>query len=65
MNMEIRYIDKKHSNDINIPNEPFPIKGRMKVSYHGDKWNHEEELLVLYKILGFCRVWQKNNLLAI
>ena len=48
--MEIRYIDKKHSNDINIPNEPFPIKGRMKVSYHGDKWNHEEELFPLDEV---------------
>lgn len=41
--MEIRYIDKAHSKDINIPNEPFQIRGRMIVTYDGTKRNHEEK----------------------
>ena len=43
--MEIRFIDEKHAADINIPNEPFPIRGRMVITYNGDRWEHTEKLL--------------------
>ena len=42
---EIRFIDEKHAADINIPNEPFPIRGRMVITYNGDRWEHTEKLL--------------------
>lgn len=43
--MEIRLIDEKHAADINIPNEPFPLRGRMAVTYDGKRWIHAEQLL--------------------
>lgn len=43
--MEIRLIDEEHAADINIPNEPFPLKGRMMVSFNGETWAHTEKLL--------------------
>ena len=43
--MEIRIIDAIHGNDINLPNQPFPLRGRMVVSYTGTQWRHREELL--------------------
>ena len=43
--VEIRFIDEKHAADINIPNEPFPIRGRMVITYNGDRWEHTEKLL--------------------
>lgn len=42
--MEIRYIDKKHSEDINLKNEPFLIRGRMVVTFDGKRWHHQEIL---------------------
>lgn len=44
-NIEIRIIDEAHSSDINIPNESFPLRGRMLITYNGSKWEHTEELL--------------------
>lgn len=43
--MDIHFIDETHATDINIPNEPFPISGRMVVTYNGDGWKHTEKLL--------------------
>ena len=43
--MTIKFIDEEHAADINIPNEPFPIRGRMVVAYHGGSWEYTEELL--------------------
>ena len=31
--MEIKIIDAKHKENINIPNQPFPLFGRMPPSY--------------------------------
>ncbi len=42
--MEIRVIDAAHQADINIPNEPFTLFGRMEVSRTDGKWGHEEVL---------------------
>ena len=43
--MEIRWIDEAHASDINLPNEPFPIRGRMVVSYDENGWRHTETRL--------------------
>ena len=42
-NIEIRIIDKEHSEDINIPNEPFELFGRMIPSYLNEKWSYTAE----------------------
>ena len=41
--MEIRIIDREHSGDINIKNEPFLLFGRMVPTYDGEKWGYSEE----------------------
>jgi len=41
--IEIRIIDKAHGKDINIPNEPFSLFGRMIPSYIDEKWNYTTE----------------------
>lgn len=41
--IEIRAIDKAHSDDINIPNEPFSLFGRMIPSYTDGKWSYTTE----------------------
>ena len=38
--MEIRVIDASRQQDINIPNEPFPLCGRMIPSYTDGQWGH-------------------------
>lgn len=44
-NIEIRMIDLAHKKDINIPNEPFAIFGRMIPAYDGAQWSYTTELL--------------------
>ena len=36
--IEIRIIDAAHKQDINIPNEPFPLFGKMVPSYIDGQW---------------------------
>lgn len=43
--MEIKIIGNKQKEDINIPNEPFPLWGRMVPSYINEKW--------MYTVLRF------------
>lgn len=43
MDIQIKLIDKAHQADINIPNEPFLIFGRMLPSYIDGKWNYTIE----------------------
>lgn len=38
--IEIKRIDKEHERDINIPNEPFALWGRMIPSYRDEKWSY-------------------------
>ena len=38
--LDIRVIDAAHQQDINIPNEPFPLCGRMIPSYTDGQWGH-------------------------
>ena len=39
--IEIRMIDEIHRQDINIPNEPFPLYGRMIPSYINEQWSYD------------------------
>lgn len=41
--LSVRRICKAHSADINIPNEPFSIFGRMIPLYDGAKWDYRVE----------------------
>lgn len=43
MNIKIKIIDKVHEADINIPNEPFSLFGRMIPSYVDSKWSYTTE----------------------
>ena len=43
MDIQIKLIDKAHQADINIPNEPFLIFGRMLPSYIDGKWSYTTE----------------------
>ena len=42
--MDIKLIDKKHANDINIPNEPFLLRGKLIVEFKNNVWSHKELL---------------------
>ena len=39
--IEIRRIDPAHKADVNIPNEPFRLFGRMIPRYDGNAWTYE------------------------
>ena len=39
----IRLIDREHSRDIRLPNEPFALFGRMIPSYTDEKWEYRIE----------------------
>lgn len=41
--IEIRCIDAQHKSDINIPNEPFQIFGKIIPSYNNGRWTYELE----------------------
>ncbi len=41
--IEIRIIDKEHKNDINLPNEPFCLFGRMVPCYVNKEWSYTTE----------------------
>lgn len=43
--IEVRLVDKEHQGDLNIPNEPFKLFGRMLPSYHGGEWSYMTERL--------------------
>ncbi|MDE6055292.1 MAG: GNAT family N-acetyltransferase [Lachnospiraceae bacterium] len=38
--IEVKMIDKDHMQDINIPNEPFALWGRMIPSYKDEQWSY-------------------------
>ena len=40
--MEIKLIDIKHANDINIPNEPFLLRGKLIVEFKNNVCSHKE-----------------------
>lgn len=41
--IEEKLIDKEHQKDINIPNEPFALWGRMIPAYMSEKWSYTVE----------------------
>ena len=41
--LEIRIIDEEHKTDINIPNQPFTLFGRMIPSYSEGTWSYSIE----------------------
>ena len=41
--LDIRVIDAAHRKDIKLPNEPFPLYGRMIPSYIGGQWGYSVE----------------------
>lgn len=42
--IKIRIIDKEHSADIHLPNQPFALFGRLIPSYAEEQWSYKEEL---------------------
>ena len=38
--IEIKIIDSAHKQDINLPNEPFQLWGRMIPSYENETWHY-------------------------
>lgn len=42
--IQVRIIDKEHSADINIPNQPFKLFGRMVPSYVNEQWSYTSEM---------------------
>ena len=44
MYLEIRIINKDFEEDINIPNQPFKIRGRLLVSFVNNKWEYKKEV---------------------
>lgn len=41
--IDIRIINAEHKQDINIPNEPFLLSGRMIPTYIDEEWNYSVE----------------------
>lgn len=39
--VEIRIVDALHKTDINIPNEPFQMFGKIIPSYDGTSWTYQ------------------------
>lgn len=52
--ISLRIIDREHKADINIPNEPFKLFGRMLPSYTNEKWSCEVERLPEAEITEMC-----------
>lgn len=52
--MEYRVIDKNHSSDINLKNEPFSIYGRVIPTYSDEKWSYSIRLFPENEITEMC-----------
>ena len=52
--IEIRIIDPQHQDDINIPNEPFPLIGRMIPSYTDQQWDYRVQYFQEAEISEMC-----------
>ncbi len=52
--IEIRIIDPAHKMDIRIPNEPFPLWGRMIPSYENETWHYTVEEFAPQDISEMC-----------
>lgn len=52
--MEYRVIDKEHSGDINLRNEPFPLYGKLIPTYLDEKWSYTIHLFPENEISEMC-----------
>lgn len=52
--IEIRLIGEERKSDINIPNEPFSLFGRMIPTYVNEKWDYHTELLDAADVSEMC-----------
>lgn len=52
--LKIKIIDEERKQDINIPNEPFQLFGRMIPSYINEKWQYEIVYFEQDKIGEMC-----------
>jgi len=51
---EIKIIDAEHGQDINIPNEPLSLFGRMIPSYIDERWQYRLELFKEEEVSEMC-----------
>ncbi len=52
--MEYRVIDKEHSSDINLKNEPFLLYGKVIPTYVNGKWNYSIQLFPKNEVVEMC-----------
>ena len=52
--IEVRMINEAHKADINLPNEPFGLFGRMEPSYADGRWGYKEILFDKENISEMC-----------
>lgn len=52
--MKIREIDCVHKADINIPNEPFELIGRMIPTYVNEQWGYQTVLFEPENVSKMC-----------
>lgn len=50
----IKIIDSLHKADINIPNEPFQLFGRILISYDNGKWDYQLKKYPVAEITEMC-----------
>lgn len=50
----VKIIDEAHKEDINIPNQPFRLFGRMIPSYCNERWGYETERFADKDITEMC-----------
>ena len=52
--IEIRSIDAQHKADIRLPNEPFPMFGRIVPAYDGAKWTYQLQRFSPENVTEMC-----------
>ena len=52
--IEIRTIDSQHKEDINIPNEPFQIFGKIIPAYNGKEWSYRLHRFAAENVTEMC-----------
>lgn len=52
--IETRIIDRAHKSDINLPNQPFPLFGRLLPSYSEGVWQYRVQRLDPSQVTEMC-----------
>ncbi len=52
--IQIKIIDKPHQTDINLPNEPFNLEGKLVPTYLDGRWSYEAVRYEPEKITQMC-----------